>query len=537
MHWLLLALIVAGAGGLRFTDLDGRPAGFFRDEAEKGYNAWALAVSGGMLELAPPSPGRPRAAWRAWPWMTNIFGNRTSAIYQYVDAPFQPSDGPTVAATRRAAALAGTLTVALLGALLMRAWGVWAGLAAAAWLALCPWHLVFSRWALEGIFVPLLMAVVLWGLWGLEQERRWGLPLTGAGLGWLFYAYSGAQPLVLAWGVCLAVLYRRRLWTREALRSPGFWLAVGLFLLPVVPTLAVRLAPGGSERLTRVAIWNRPETAAWQVPLIFLRNYLLHLDPRFLFFAGDAQPRHCVPGMGQMTLLDAVLLPAGLFWTLRRREPLAGALLAAWLCGPIPAALTSEGLPHALRAIGMLPSSAAFGGYAIAAGAAWLSERLQRGGARPARARVLIGLLLVGLFAVAASGVERYWRLYGGAPIVQVAFENGQRRAWERLARERKPDQRVIGDRFQPYSVYYQLFFLRVPPRSVGPAGPDPEHFIHYDPQRQTLADVRAHLRPGDWLLFPVDPIALTDPAGQPWIDHDPARRAGEVWIVIERTQ
>jgi len=244
-----------------------------------------------------------------------------------------------------------------------------------------------------------------------------------------------------------------------------------LFCIPAIPTLIVRLEPGGSERMARVAIWNRPETAAWQLPLVFLKNYLMHLDPRFLFIGGDVQPRHAVPGMGQLNRCDAVLLPVGLIWALRRRVPLSGALLAAWLCGPIPAALTSEGIPHALRAIGMLVPSIAWSACGIVAVITWLSAKLSRDGVTPRGAQIIIGFAILALLMEGISGIARYWEFHGGAPLGQIAFENGQRQAWERLARERQPDQRVFVNGYLPYSVYDQLFFLRVPPRSVGPEG------------------------------------------------------------------
>jgi hypothetical protein len=45
--WLALAGIVVLAAGLRFSGLNHVPEGLFRDEAEKGYNAWAIATQGG----------------------------------------------------------------------------------------------------------------------------------------------------------------------------------------------------------------------------------------------------------------------------------------------------------------------------------------------------------------------------------------------------------------------------------------------------------------------------------------------------------
>jgi hypothetical protein len=405
---------------------------------------------------------------------------------------------------------------------------------AAAWLALCPWHLVFSRWALQGIFVPLLLLIALAGLYGWEQRKSWGLTLFGAGLGWLFYAYSGAQPFVLAWGVCLVAVYRKRLFTIETWKSWQFLLAAALFVIPVAPTIAIRLAPHGAERIGRVGIWTDPDVKSWQIPMQFAVNYIKHFDPRFLFISGDAQPRHGVPGLGQLVLADMILLPIGLVWSFRRREPLRGALLAAFLCGPIPASLTREGLPHALRSFAMVVPAVAWSGYAMAAGAEWIGWKLRRANESPLRSRAIAAILAAALFVLAGSGVSRYWR-QSVEPLVQTAFEGGQREAWATLAREHRRGQRIWINGYLPYSVYYQLFFFRISPKTVGPRGPGTGDFIYYNPSGKTLDQLRNVLGKGDWLLFPVDASELAGPEGVPFISEADAARAGELWVVLEQ--
>ncbi len=522
IHFLLLAGIVLLAAVLRLADLDGRPAGLFRDEVEKGYNAWALATSGGVIEFTMDR--QPPLRWRTWPWMIDVMGSPTSAIYQYASIPFVRLGGLSVATTRMAAAVAGTLAVLAVGLLFMPAWGAGPGLAAALWLALSPWHLVLSRWALQSSFVPLLMALVLAGLWGAQLRRPWGWPLVGAALGWLFYAYSGAQPLVLAWGLALALIYRR------ALLRGGWPLVAGavLFLIPVVPTVLATLAPGGAARLGAVAIWSDPAATPGGVLLRFITNYLAHLDPRFLFFSGDFNPRHGLSGAGQLNPLDLILLPVGLVWTLRFRRPLAWALLAAWLCAPLPAAITTE-VPHGLRAYGMALPSAVWGGAGLWLVAGWIGRRSRR----------VFGILVwLAALAASASLVARYWTAMAGDPLALVAYEAGQRRAWEQLAAEKTPAQRVFIGSFATYAPYYHLFFMQVPPREAAARGLEPGGFYYFDQESTELATVANGMAPGDWLVFPVTPIPEGWPAdaiaaGRPLLTPAEARRLRENWILL----
>jgi 4-amino-4-deoxy-L-arabinose transferase-like glycosyltransferase len=390
-------LIVMLGGTLRLTDLGNRPNGLFRDEAEKGYNAWALATTGGAVDFSGGVGGGPAVAWRRLPWMITVMGGKTSAIYQYASVPVMWIGGLSITTTRLTSALVGVLTVALAGLLAWRAWGAWPGLAVALWLALCPWHLNFSRWALEGIFVPFFVTLTLLGALGLERDRRWGAPLAGATLGWLFYSYSGAQPFVLAWGLCLFVIY----WKRLNPKSWPLWLGAVLFLLPVIPTLAIRLAPGGSSRLASVAIWGEPGATPLGVAWRFVTNYLAHFDPRFLFFRGDLLPRHNVTGHGELLAVDLILLPVGLWASFSQRKPLRWALLAAFLCGPLPAAITREGIPHALRSLAMVVPAVCWAGLGAVTACQGLIARTEQAGAAPWRARGYAAMLVAACLAAA----------------------------------------------------------------------------------------------------------------------------------------
>ena len=531
----LLALIVLLAGFMRFADLQNCPAGLFRDEAEKGYNAWALTTSGGALDFSGGVGTGPAIEWRRFPWMINVMGGKTSAIYQYASMPFMRAGGLSVATTRMASALIGTLTVGMIGLLLVRLWGVGPGLASAAWLALCPWHLMFSRWALEGIFVPFFLTLTLAGLAGFERGRRCGLPLAGAGLGWLFYSYSGAQPFVLAWGFCLLLLYGRRIGPCGLIAWPCL-VGLTLFLIPVIPTLLVRLEPGGSTRLARIAIWSDPGITPLQVIVRFFTNYFAHFDPRFLFLSGDKLPRHAIPGVGQLLLVDAVLLPLGLVVSLRRKMPIAGALLAAFLCAPIPAAITREGIPHALRSFAMVVPAVAWSGLGVAVAARWIVDRAALKSVAPGRASLLAGAFVAACLLVGVNDFTRYWRLYHADPMVRVSFEAGKREAWEKLAREKQPAQRVFINGYIPYMNYYQLFFFKPSPTQVPQDTLEKGGFVYFDPQRTPQPYIQSRMAQGDWFFMIADASKVPDPLGEgPLLTPQEASRAGELWVWVRQ--
>jgi hypothetical protein len=507
--------LVILAAMVRMTGLEHCPEGLFRDEAEKGYNAWAIATEGGVVEFSAGPDGRAIMGWKRWPYVVDVMGVKTSALYQYAGAPFVRFTGLTVAGTRMPAALAGTLTVALIGLLLLRLWPASYALAAMAWLALCPWHYLFSRWALQGIFVPLGMVGVLAGAAGVDGDRRWGFPLAGASLGFIFYAYSGAQPFALLWAAGLAALYGRQILNRPV------WFALGVTLLAVaaVPRAWIVLAGGGAARLDAVAIWTEEGASAMSVAASFTRNYLAHFNPVFLFLRGDELPRHGIPGLGQLLWIDAVLLPLGAWISFRRRMPLRGALLMAFLLGPVGAAITRVGIPHALRSLPMVLPAAVWGGIGLAAVADWVRDRVVRGGmthsgARPQhpilaplwRGRILRVLVITAAMLLAGRVYGIYLQEYRRGELAQLAFAASERAAFEKVRAERREGENVWVSGAILYAPYFALFYNGLPPRVTATQGLEALGFTVYPPEPDTVGQVEAMMRPGDWRID-FDPI------------------------------
>jgi hypothetical protein len=512
-------LVVLLGGCLRMIGLEKCPNGFFRDEVEKGYNAWALASTGGVLHMDPQDG----LHWERTPWMVSVMGTHTSAIYQYLTVPMVAAGGLSIRSTRMTAAFVGTLTILLLACLVSRMLGVIAGVFAGAWLGFVPWHLVFSRWALQGIFVPFFMVITLFGIYGIERDRKWGLPVALGSLGLLFYSYSGAQPFVIAWAVCLFIIYRRKIsWHR-----PWTWVAFILFLAPVIPTLMVRLEPGGSERIQRISIWGDADS----IPIIlgrFIRNYFSHLDPRFLFLSGDSHPRHSPPNMGQLLPADLFLLPVGLVYSIRKRMIMAAPLIAALLCAAVPAALTREGIPHALRSVGMLIPCVVFSAAGFGLIVVWIRKSLPT-----PRSGVIISLVILVCLIAGVSSVVRTLYFYAQSPLARQAFQDGQCDAWQKIAAERKPGEPVYVRASVPYAAYYQLFFAdRRSPVSVAEEGMFADGVCIYDPEQENPV---ARMEPGTlyWHMARYPPQVLWPGDGTAM--HDAISLTGEAWVGIER--
>lgn len=95
---------------------------------------------------------------------------------------------------------------------------------------------------------------------------------------------------------------------------------------------------------------------------VFLSNFLHHFSLQFLFLSGDSNPRHSTQLVGELSWVDLLAMLTCALFVVQRKGNLAGlfaddrnllTLIALGIgSGVVPAALTFEGIPHAIRSIG-----------------------------------------------------------------------------------------------------------------------------------------------------------------------------------------
>ncbi len=113
---------------------------------------------------------------------------------------------------------------------------------------------------------------------------------------------------------------------------------------------------------------------------IFFENLSQNLSPRYLFVSGDANLRHATHAAGQLGWLEIMavvmipLLAAKKNLVSDKHEKGLILLLAGlYLAGIVPAALTWESNPHALRSVGAYPIAALLAGFVLFKAIKWQS--------------------------------------------------------------------------------------------------------------------------------------------------------------------
>lgn len=153
-------------------------------------------------------------------------------------------------------------------------------------------------------------------------------------------------------------------------RSRGAYIAAAAAFLMGIPILLDVLGPGLTvERMGQVGAAG---------PLEAVSNYFRHFNLKFLFFAGDANPRHHTGYRGMLNIVFLPFFAAGLArlaMDLRRERSVRSFyVLAFMLAAFIPASLSSEGVPHATRTLVALPAILAIS----FAGFSWLFDLFRR---------------------------------------------------------------------------------------------------------------------------------------------------------------
>lgn len=490
----LLVLVTLAALGLRVHRLTELPAGFFCDEAGNGFNTACLLYAGRDETGA-------RLPLYVWSFGTSY----KNPVFLYSAMLPMAALGPTELAVRLTAALWGTATVLAMFCLGRALMGPLTGLVAALLLAVCPWHLHFSRIGFELIAFPFFFTCALTCLVRWTQGRR-TLGQAAVLFGLCLYTYVPAKLFVPLFLAGIALLYWRALrarW-RESL------LAAALLAVTVAPVAIFDLVHHGRagsyfERTTLLGL----EASPWALARRFVENYAEFFSPGFLFEASnDRIIRHSVGEHGELYPFMAPLLVLGVLVALLRRDR-ALRLPLLWLAlYPVAAALMNE-IPSASRGF--------IGAAAFCLVAALGAGGVLRLAALVSRRRAVVwglqGVLLAAGLAVLVPAARAYWSLYSEVYPTYSAkeytgFQFGHRRVLE-VFRERYDDfdlELLTTRRSNQPDIFLRFYDGLQQPERPGEAPP----FEHREKMVASSAEARDHyVEPGRRILFAVLPEEL----------------------------
>lgn len=368
----VVAALVVALCVLRFVALDVNPPGFYVDEAAIAGQVACLADSGHDLSD------------RAWPLFTPVLGGGyATPPMLYLGAAWTKVFGTSIASFRGFSAFFGVLFVFGTYLFSLRIWRS----KDAAWLsALCaaisPWAFQFSRISWDPAVAPAFLALALAFFFTMgPHANRWAA-LGGLMASAAAYSYPPLRVQLLL--VVPAAFLVSRFIDRKHIRARALSFLVPL-VITLLPLIILTVRGDIQGRFRMLSVFNENYLRQFGEPTIFAglweftKNFASHFTPDYLLLRGDLNPRHSTGIVGQWSSLEILAVAVVIVIALRfikgqvreRRRPGRGADLFAfaafgYVAGVVPAALTWESNPHALRSIGALVFLALGAGGALA---------------------------------------------------------------------------------------------------------------------------------------------------------------------------
>lgn len=357
---IVLGLIMALALLLRLAFLGSIPAGFSPDEASQAYSAYSLLKTG-------------HDEWGlSWPISSfRSFLDYKAPLQTYLMIPSIAVFGLNEFAARLPSALVGALAVFAVYLLTKK---LFAGsdpnlpLMAALFLAISPWHLQFSRTALEVNLASFLFPLGLfYFLNGLERPKSFLKATICWGL--CFYTYHAAKVFLPLFILVLIFQYRQNL-SRSLKYLVGPLLLGFIILSPLLwgtffgqagkrggDLLITTLSKDQQISLDHETFYSKLNQISPKLPRFFhnsivfslskfAENYVSYYTLGFWFTEGGREITYSViPGRGLLYFWLLPLIIWAVFDLFRnpKNRPLLMILIPWLLLAALPAALTKEG--------------------------------------------------------------------------------------------------------------------------------------------------------------------------------------------------
>lgn len=456
--FILVAIIVL-ASVLRMYSLSSNPPSLYWDEVSLGYNAYSI------LKIAHDEHGK-------FLPVTNFgaFGDYKPPVYIYATVPSIAIFGLTEFAVRFPSALFGILTVALTYFLAKRLFKneIIANVSAL-FLAISPWHIQFSRAAFEanlGLFLSTLgiymfvkfakdksififPSVILFiaAMYTFTGQRLF-IPFILIILTIQFYKeiIANKKTVILATILGIILVWPLFKFTSMTIEGKLRFDEVTIFkdLNPINESIKFRQQDGFVKYAD--IIHNRRFLFTFD----YLGHYFDALDPSFLFFHGDVNPRLSSQGVGELYLFDLILILPGIYFLISKRQKYSFLILGWLLISPLGPATARE-TPHALRMVHILPTFqllSAFGLYNLLLS---LKKR---------KSTIMVGIIVVSLsvFYYLHFYYLHYPREYSGE------WQYGYKEAVNYIEPIYQNYDKVLVSDYLGRAYIYLLFYLKINP-------------------------------------------------------------------------
>ncbi len=343
---------------LRFYKVTEIPPALNWDEVSIAYNAYSILQTG-------------KDEWNQFfPLHFKAYGEYKLPIQIYLSIPAIYLFGLNELGIRITPVIYGTLTVLVMFFLGKEIFGsIVVGFISAFLLAVSPWHIQLTRGSFESSFATFFVTLGIWLLLKGFKNNKWFV-VAMVPFALSAFTYNTARIFTPLFLLTTGFLYRKIL-----IRSKEFVIySIVVFTILLLPLTPYVLSGERSARYKLVSITDDPglvprinenrgnsklpaplpkliHNKVTYISFYFVRNYLAHFSPQFLFTSGAPHRQHHVQNIGQLYLFQAPFLFIGLIWLFKLKHKFKNLLLSWVLLAYIPVSVTGDSIPHALRTL------------------------------------------------------------------------------------------------------------------------------------------------------------------------------------------
>lgn len=358
LNTVVLIFILLLAFCLRIYGINSVPPALNWDEVSIGYNAYSILKTG-------------KDEWgKQFPVHFQAYGEYKLPMQIYLSIPGIYFFGLSELGIRITPIIYGLLTVLVmyfLGKELFVSRLV--GLVSAFLLAISPWHIQLTRGSFESSLATFFIVLGVWFLARGFRKNKWFV-ISMIPFALSVFTYNTTRIFTPMFLFSIAFLYRKVL-----IRSKEILIcSVILFTILLLPLAPYAFSGDRSSRYKLVSITDDPgliprinenrgkskliqplprlvHNKITYVSFYFVRNYLAHFSPQFLFISGAPHRQHHVQNMGELYLFQAPFLVIGIIGLFKTKQRFTKLLFSWLLLAFIPVSVTGDSIPHALRTL------------------------------------------------------------------------------------------------------------------------------------------------------------------------------------------
>ena len=354
----LLIFILVFAFILRFYKVSEIPPSLNWDETSIAYNAYSILKTG-------------KDEWGKFlPLHLRAYGEYKLPAQIYASIPGVAIFGLNELGVRITPVVYGTLTVLFLYFLARRLFkNSYIGLVSAFLLAISPWHIQLTRASFESSFSVFWVILGIWFLVkGFEKPKWWIISVIPFAIS--IYTYNSARIFTPLFLLTIALIFRKEFWLnkKEAVFSALLFFLLMLPLVPFVlsgeararyklvsisddPGLVPRISQNRNLSKLSAPLPRLIHNRVTYISFYFVRNYLAHFTPDFLFINGAGHKQHHVQRVGELFAIQAPFWLAGWYFLFKKKYKYRWLILSWVLIAFIPVSVTNDSIPNALRTI------------------------------------------------------------------------------------------------------------------------------------------------------------------------------------------